>query len=213
MKPLILTYTRKHINPLDIQQEDIDILDIAHALSNCNRFAGQSTRPISVAQHSVYVSRVVEAMLNSSSKASDTPSAPEIVRLLRDFDRQYLLQALLHDASEAYLGDMTKWVKASSELAGFRAIEQTLQERIYAVFGCPVKTSCIVETADRLMLRFEGVKAFSEKTWAQWRKNLPPEYCKLTSQEKEWVDKWSFWTWRQSREAFLTRARELGVQC
>src|SRR5580765_2644929 len=86
MKPLILTFSGKHVNPLNLRPEDIDIVDIAHALACCNRFAGHCRRPINVAQHSVYVSRLCD----------DT-----------GFERQ----ALLHDASEAYLGDITKWLK------------------------------------------------------------------------------------------------------
>src|SRR4051812_2148358 len=103
MAPLILTYTGKHVNPFDLKPDDICIEDIAHALALCNRFAGHTKRPMSVAQHSVYVSRLCP---------------------------NYRLAGLLHDASEAYLGDVTKWVKSTHEFEAYREAEDRIQYQI-----------------------------------------------------------------------------------
>jgi len=65
--------------------EQIDIADIAHALSNICRFGGHSCHFYSVSQHSVLVAAL----------------APPHLRR----------EALMHDAAEAYLGDVIKPLK------------------------------------------------------------------------------------------------------
>jgi hypothetical protein len=185
MKPLILTYTGKHVNPLDLRPEDIDIRDIAHALACCNRFAGHCKRPISVAQHSVYVSRLCD----------DTPHA---------------LQALFHDASEAYLGDVTKWLKSTDEFTAYRDAEDRIQTQIYRQFGCPDLMHSFIAEVDKLMLRFEGQQAFGLRAWKVWTEQLP-DYPLITPMEEGQIGAWQPWSWRQSEEAFLLRARSLGV--
>ena len=77
----IQTFTGRQFWPLDPRPEDVDIRDIAHALANCCRFSGHVRKFYSVAQHSVIASQVV----------------PWAARL-----------ALLHDAAEAYMGDIAR---------------------------------------------------------------------------------------------------------
>ena len=90
----MVTYTGKEFYPLDPNPADIDIKDIAHALSNCCRFAGHIKSFYSVAQHSVIVSELCE---------------PENA-----------LAGLLHDASEAYLSDIARPVKYTEQMEGYR---------------------------------------------------------------------------------------------
>lgn len=68
----------------------IAIEDIAQGLAQTNRFTGQASRPYSVAEHSLFVEQLVALI-------SDDPN----VRLA----------ALLHDAHEAYFGDMSSPLK------------------------------------------------------------------------------------------------------
>ena len=77
------TYTGIQFWPLDPRPEEIDIQDIAHALSLLCRFNGHCQRFYSVAEHSVHVSTIL---------------APE-----------FGLWGLLHDAAEAYLSDIPVW--------------------------------------------------------------------------------------------------------
>ncbi len=86
------------IDPLNVKPADITIEDIAHGLSMTCRFAGQCRLYYSVAQHSVLVSTLV----------------PESMALW----------GLLHDASEAYLGDIYGPLK--QYLPNYLAIENHL---------------------------------------------------------------------------------------
>ena len=101
---------------MDPQPGELTIPDIARGLAYTNRFHGQTVYPYSVAAHSVNVA----------------------MWLLADFpNREDALEAakfgLLHDASEAYLGDVAKPVKR--ELGTYQVIEANLQAHIYETFA------------------------------------------------------------------------------
>ena len=102
----ITTVTGKHFYPLRPKPEDVDVEDIAHALSLICRANGHFRHFYSVAQHS----------LACAEEAAARGHSTEVV-----------LGCLLHDASEAYLCDVTRPVK--------RHIPQYLQaeERLQAV--------------------------------------------------------------------------------
>jgi hypothetical protein len=123
----IQTFTGKQFWPTNPRAVDLDILDIAHALAMKCRYTGHTIRFYSVAQHCVIMSQNVP---------------PE-----------HALWALLHDATEAYLPDVARPVKA--ELAGFREIEDRLMETIAGYFGLPMPVPDIIHTMDRVMLETE----------------------------------------------------------
>ena len=81
----IITYSGKKFYHLAPSAEMVDIVDIAHALSLTCRWTGHTRYHYSVAQHSWYFSYLVP--------------------------KEFALSALLHDASEAYLGDMNRPLK------------------------------------------------------------------------------------------------------
>lgn len=85
------TASGREVNLLDPQPSAIYLGDIAHALSHQCRFNGHVRRGYSVAEHSVLVSRLIEHH--------------------HPHNRQLQLAGLMHDAAEAYLGDMISPVK------------------------------------------------------------------------------------------------------
>lgn len=103
------------------------IHDIGYALSQLCRFNGHCTPFYSVAQHCVSVSNIV---------------SPE-----------HALEALLHDAAEAYIGDVTSPLKAM--LKDFKEIERKVERSIRISFGLPVELHSEVKAADLRLLATE----------------------------------------------------------
>ena len=131
-KGTILTYTGKEFNLLWPNLDSICIEDIAHSLAMQCRFTGHSKEFYSVAQHSVYVSQLVPSVDVSNC-------APSKVRLA----------ALLHDAAEAYAGDIASPLKAL--LPNYSVIEDRIQESIYNKYipeGVDTYSRYLIKTAD-----------------------------------------------------------------
>jgi len=91
--------------PFDPRPEDVDIGDIAHALSHVCRYGGHTRRFYSVAEHSINVAMALPPELR--------------------------LAGLLHDAAEAYLGDIPRPIKRGKALRRWREAEERL-ERVIA---------------------------------------------------------------------------------
>lgn len=105
--PYVSTYLGNRFFLTRPHIDDVAIEDIAHGLAYQCRFNGQTSAFYSVAQHSLMVMALV----------------PESERL----------PALLHDAAEAYLGDMVKPLK--NLFPEFSAIESRVMEIIGQRFG------------------------------------------------------------------------------
>jgi len=178
---LIRTFSGLEVDPLNLRPDEIDIRDIAHSLALCNRFVGHSKKPISVAQHSVYVSRIAFALTDNRSIAK---------------------QGLLHDGAEAYLGEVTRWLKRTAEFTSYRLKESELEAQIFMKFGCLSTRHPAVDQADRIMVRFEGLQGFGPSF-----KINHPDYPPLTAKELNLVGKWGHWTWKTAEDIFLTTFR------
>lgn len=126
----IQTYTGKKMYPLNPNVDDIDIMDIAHALSMQCRFTGHVRHHYSVGQHSILVSLLC--------------------------DKEYALYGLLHDASEAYLSDIASPIKKEMNLEGYRAVEHNLQGCIYKKFGLTDVEPANIKYIDQRMLATEA---------------------------------------------------------
>lgn len=122
----------------------VDIEDIAHALSNVARFTGHTDVFYSVAQHSVIVSLIV-------------PPA-------------HALSALLHDATEAYLGDVSRPLKAL--LPDYRVIEKRVWQVIAKKFGLPAVLHPTVKHADQVALMTERRDLLKRVCASQWDPEL-----------------------------------------
>ena len=78
----------------------VRISDIAHQLSMINRFHGATSRPYSVAEHSLLVSRIIQVQGHSPSVQ---------------------LAGLMHDAHEIYTQDLASPAKTAVNLASTQA--------------------------------------------------------------------------------------------
>lgn len=141
------TASGKQFWPLDPRVDEIDIEDIAHALSMQCRYAGHCLQFYSVAEHCCHI--------------SDACSS------------EHALWGLLHDASEAYLTDVIRPIKSS--LTGYKAIEQRLMACICERFGLPIEQPEIVSELDRRILGNEctGVMALPPVPWKTTDNPLP----------------------------------------
>ena len=131
----IRTYTKREFYPLAPDQEQIDIRDIAHALSLLCRANGHFPHFYSVGQHCV---------------------ACAVEAAARGYSRRVQLACLLHDASEAYLADVTRPVK--KELPKYLEIEAPLQNAIWDKWLRPALTEeeeKLVFLVDDAMLYYE----------------------------------------------------------
>ena len=88
---------------------------IAHALATNNRFNGHTPNPYSVAQHSMLVASLLPP-----------DSSPEL-----------LLQALMHDAAEAYISDVISPIKAKIGTL-FKPIEHAVEKQLFFFHGIPL---------------------------------------------------------------------------
>lgn len=123
----ITTQSGKHFDFNNLSADAICIEDIACALSNLCRFTGHVQDFYSVAQHSVHVSYLVP---------------PE-----------FALEALLHDAAEAYCNDISAPLKQL--LPDYRQRIGSVEEVIAAKFGLPAQMSDEVKKAVLVMLATE----------------------------------------------------------
>lgn len=145
----------RRLDLLDPSPMDVEILDIAHGLARVSRWNGQTKGvfPLSVAQHSVMVERLV------------SQNAPKL-------DRRWRLAALLHDAPEYVIGDMITPFKYA--LGGiYRDIESRLSEAVHIRFGLPATlpdhVSRAIKRADRMAAWIEATQlaGFSESEAAK----------------------------------------------
>ncbi|MGI6013031.1 MAG: phosphohydrolase [Oscillospiraceae bacterium] len=145
----------KHrFDPTQAVETDIDILDIAHALSMLSRANGHFWQFYSVAQHSINCAMEADA---------------------RGYTPKVQLACLLHDASEAYIGDLTRPLK--QHLPEFERIEHRLQATIFRALDVPVLSESeqgLVHLVDDSLLYHEFVMLHGDKLF-----DTEPELARL----------------------------------
>jgi len=140
MKPEILTVGGKYFNLYQPHESTFGAFEIAHALSHICRFGGHTREFYSVAQHSVIASRIVS--------------------------QENALAALMHDAAEAFIGDVTAPLKLL--LPEYQAIEELIHNAIADRFNLPRELPPEVKAADLVLLATErrDLMPQDDETWA-----------------------------------------------
>lgn len=150
------THSGRCVDLVNPKAESICITDIAWSLSRQARFNGHTKgeHPYSVAQHSIYVAEQV---------------------LIATQDRRAAQYALLHDAHEAYMGDIVsplKWLPRLSHIVG--DVERALQHAIHEAFGLnppSERVRAIIKLYDMQALAIEAYHLLPSRG-ANWP--LPP---------------------------------------
>jgi hypothetical protein len=173
------TVSGKKFYPLNPRVEDVDIYDIAHHLGNLCRYNGATKSFYSVAQHSVLVSTVC--------------------------DPRDALWGLLHDASEAYMGDMIRPLKHSPGYKQFRKDEARCMAAVCKAFDLLPDEPSSVHWADAAMLATEKrdmlarpQEDMDETAWLHGAPASDALQMKLRG-----------WTPTRSRDSFIGRYHQL----
>lgn len=140
----IQTYTGRVFDLLNPEPESICIEDIAHALSRICRYTGHTPDHYSVAQHCVLASEQIE--------------------------QAFAFEALMHDAAEAYVGDVSAPLKRAMRGLGegdpYREIERRADAVIAKRFSLTRPLPAPVKVADMRMLATEKLMLGKEaKPW------------------------------------------------
>lgn len=114
--PWMQTHSGEVFDFEDIANAPISLEDIAMALANTCRFNGATIRFYSVAEHSIYVARQLQSNL-------------------RVVTTEQIRAALLHDAHEAYIGDVIAPLKALPAIReALSPLVRRIDARIYEAF-------------------------------------------------------------------------------
>jgi 5'-deoxynucleotidase YfbR-like HD superfamily hydrolase len=138
----IETYSGKWFDILEPRPEQIDIESIAHALSLTCRFTGHVRYHYSVAQHSLIGSLIIP--------------------------RRFALEFLLHDASEAYIGDMSRPLKHCTPAGkAYREVEAVISGMIRFKYNLPSEQTRIIHEYDNMMLYAEKEQLMGSLEWTK----------------------------------------------
>ena len=168
--PRMMLSTGAWLDLLDPGASDFGIENVAHGLAHVCRYAGQCRAFYSVAEHSLLVSEAC-------------PAAP--------------FAALMHDAAEAFIGDVTRPLKQL--LPDYRSIERGVETAIFERFGLPEGMPATVKSADLRVLAAEQDQVMPRGA-ADWAvvANVRPAHVRVRHLAPA-----------AAKEAFLARYHEL----
>jgi len=182
----MLTATGATVDLRFMAQDTISLPDIAHHLAKTDRYCGACSRHYSVAEHSLLVCDLLEHEYNERS-----PSV--------------LMAALMHDAHEAYTGDVTSPMK---QLLGdaWRGVEGRIQRDVLRRFGLVTAFTAArdrIQWADMTALATERAALLPDSgpEWPVMRTHTPAAWVDFAAQAR--------FTWHDWRQAFLDRFAEL----
>ena len=151
----IVTSTGILFDILETTPEMVKVEDIAHSLSMGNRFTGHTKFPYPVSQHSRLGSYLVPP--------------------------RFALRFLLHDGSEAYLGDMNRPLKHFTPAGEeYRKVEARIQAVVYNKFGLTAEDPEIIHKIDNQMLYAEKAQIMPPTEWKNiWSIDRTPADVKI----------------------------------
>lgn len=175
-KDCIKTSTGITFNLYEPKPEMVNFNDIVNGLSKLCRFSGQISEFYSVAQHSVLVSEMIAL------------THPELA-----------LDALFHDAAEAYCGDLITPIK--KDCFSYKTIEFAVMKVIGEKFGLKNLNSPLIKMADARMMATEKLYLCNCPEDEEWEsiKDIKPYLIKIED----------FWDHRKAKEMFVKRYNTL----
>lgn len=171
--PVIMLQSGAWFDLLAPGSSSFTIEDIAHGLAHTCRYAGQCRDFYSVAEHSLHVSNVCE---------------------------EGKLEALLHDAAEAFIGDVTRPLKQL--LPEYKRIEKAVERAVIERFGLTMPAPADIKEADLRVLAAEQAQIMAPSTseWARTSRIYPAPI------------RVEFMPPRVAKKAFLRRYSELAAE-
>lgn len=166
-----------YIDLVNPDPDSIEIKSIAAALSKICRFGGHCPKFYSVAEHCIHATE----MAYHEGYTDDALAA-----------------VFLHDAAEAYIGDMVKPLKVT--MPQYAEAEKRMEAAIQAAFNVDfLKWADVIKRFDRAMLKAEKVTMWPEDTekWAGF------------GEVEDRVVQFQFWDPVQAESQFLKMARAL----
>lgn len=193
----LLTSTGRRVDLRLTDPSTLSIDDVAHHLAQLNRFTGACRRPYSVAEHSVHVVSVMR-----DEMGIDSPHA--------------LLAGLLHDAHEAYIGDLSTPLKTALDAEdpdrAWRRLESRVRAQVQRRFG--VRAASVgyrraIRAADLRMLATERrcLMPPGVPDWPQLHGIAPSDEIWLADYDDRSFD------WRDWRDQFAQQHAGLHAAC
>ena len=183
----MLTATGATVDLRNPQAASISTLDIAHSLALTNRFTGHTARPYSVAEHSLLVEEIMCREFGPMP-----PSA--------------LLAALVHDAHEAYVGDISTPLKQALPSWALEDVERRLWLAVQHHFHTHAASrdyASIIKRCDLMALAMER-RDLMPPGGDPWPLLEGVEACTwMNLQERVGMD------WQDWRQAFIDRVSSL----
>lgn len=166
------TTTGKQFYILDPRAEDVDIWDVATALGRKARFNGHYRDEVSfysVAEHCCLMTNYAINQRGASAYEA--------------------LRVLLHDAAEAYTGDVVRPVKRS--IPAFKEIEDLVERTVLPALGVPADMSPLTRELDERILRAERLQALKPSGFMWGNDDVEPLEVSLR-----------FWSPNKARDIF-----------
>jgi hypothetical protein len=143
---VVETYSGEQFDLFDPEPDRVRLSDVAAGLAHTCRFGGQCVRFYSVAHHSLHVSREVAG--------ADDP--------------RLQLLGLLHDAGEAYVGDVPRPLKTRFD--EFERLEEAILDAVWTALDVAPPTEAEwerVTRADDRLLAYEADALLTDGSWAE----------------------------------------------